>query len=592
MPQPESVSADRLQDLQAVLGKLEGFLGTNGHEQALREVSVLKDKLMAGQVQVVVMGEFKRGKSTLINALVGRPILPMGVVPLTSVVTVVRRSAQENAAVAYLDGRTEEVDVAHIRDFVAEEHNPKNHKKVEHVAVGLPTALLRDGVLLVDTPGVGSVYRHNTEVAQRYLPNADAVILVLTVDPPISQSEVEFLHSVRRWAKKLYIVLNKTDYLGGADLEKSVAFTRQVVRDALEAPEARIHALSAKRALESRLAAQPASGTGDGFDELASALDRLALHEREEVIFASIVARCTNLLRTVDLGFELESKALTAATGDLEARVADLSRGLEAIKRKQYEADRLFSAELKDHVAAMEGALYDYVKKEQQKISDALEKVYEELRREPAAAVREKLNRAFREAVEESYSRYLAREEPSWAAAFQAMTDRYLEGTLSLANQALKDAAEVFGAEPRALVKPSIPIATPAVWFVVDEVSIWTFDFLSLPSLRLFKPFFWKAMKAKVREAMDINAGRMRYDYSRRIEQVGEIARRNIQVFFQSAIEDVQKAVSAAAMRKTESEEGLLQKISRVEGSRRSLGPILADLKKVRSLLKVGASPR
>ncbi len=447
--------------------------------------------------------------------------------------------------------------------------------------MGLPTPLLREGVLLVDTPGVGSVYRHNTEVAQRYLPNADAVILVLTVDPPISQSEVEFLHSVRRWAKKLYVVLNKTDYLAGADLEKAVAFTRQVVRDALEAPEARIHALSAKRALESRLADQP--DTGHGFEELASALDRLVLHEREEVVFASIRARCENLLRSVDLGLELEFKALTTAAGDLEARVAGLSRSLENIKRKQYEADRLFSAELKDHVAEMEESLYGYAKKEQQRISVTLEKVYEGLRREPAAVVREKLNRAFMEAVEESYSRYLAREEPSWAAAFRAMTDRYLEGTLSLADQALKDAAGVFGAEPRSLGKPSIAVSAPTVWFVVDEVSIWTFDFLSLPSLRMFKPFFWKAMKAKVREAMDINAGRMRYDYSRRIEAAGENVRLSIQTVFQSAVEDVQKAVAASSLRKTESEEGLRQMISRVGEKRRGLGQVLSDLEKTAS---------
>jgi predicted GTPase len=568
----------RLSDIQAVLERSQGLLLGDGHEQALREVSALKDRLAAGQVQVLVMGEFKRGKSTLINALVGRPLLPMGAVPLTSIVTVVRRAERESATVAYLDGRREAIPVECVRDFVAEEQNPKNRKKVDHVAVGLPSSFLREGMLLVDTPGVGSVYRHNTEVAQRYLPNADAVILVLTADPPISQSEVEFLHSVRRWAKKLYVVLNKTDYLSGADLEKAVTFTRQVVRDALESPQARIHALSAKRALESRLKAQSDAGTGSDFEELASALDRLAFDEREGVVFASILSRCAELLRAVDLGFELELKALTTVAGDLEARIAGLNRSLESIKRKQYEADKLFSAELKDHVAAMEEALYEYAKKEQQRITEGLAKLYEGLHREPAAVVREKLNRAFMEAVEESYSRYLTREEPSWAVSFQAMTDRYLGDTLALANQALKDAAGVFGVEPRTLGKPAVSVKAPAVWFVLEEVSIWAFDFLSLPTLRLFKPFFWKAMRGKVHEAMDINAGRMRYDYSRRIEQAAEGVRRSIQVFFQSAIEDVQKAAAAVAIRKIESEESLRKRIARLNEQRLGIRGILEGM--------------
>jgi len=579
LPQPQSGAAGRLQGLESVLDRLEDFLRSDGHEQALREVLVIKEKLGAGQIQVVVMGEFKRGKSTLINALAGRPVLPMGVVPLTSVVTVVHRSEREAAVVEYLDGRRQDIPHERVRDFVTEEFNPRNEKKVDRVSVGLSSPLLREGVLMVDTPGVGSVYRHNTEVTQRYLPQADAVILVLSSDPPISQSEVEFLHSVRRWARKLFVVLNKTDYLAAADLERAVSFTEKVVREALGDAQARVYPVSAKSALEARSSGKPDLSAG-GIGPLTSSLERLGIEEKEEVLFTSSRRRCADLIRALSLGLELELKALTAASGELDARIAALSRSLETIKRKQYEADKLFSAEVKDHVAGMEESLYDYARKEEKNVSLALERLYPSLRGLPASEFREKLNKAFLGAVEQSYAGYLEREEASWATSFHSMAERYLESTLALANQALKDAAETFGVEPRSLGHPSMSVPPPSLWFVLEEVSIWSYGFLSLPTLRLFKSFFWKAMKAKVREAMDINAGRIRYDYSRRIEDAADVVRGSIQAFFQSAIEDVQKAVAASAARKTSSEQSIKQRVSLLGQKREAISGYLAEIER------------
>ncbi len=573
----ERGAASRLRD---VLDRLEGFLRSEGHGQALDEVLGIKEKLGAGQIQVVVMGEFKRGKSTLINALAGRPVLPMGVVPLTSVVTVVHRSERETAVVEYLDGRRQDVPHERVQDFVTEELNPRNERKVDRVSVGLNSPLLREGVLLVDTPGVGSVYRHNTEVTQRYLPQADAVVLVLSSDPPISQSEVEFLHSVRRWARKLFVVLNKADYLDAADLQRAVSFTEKVVREALGDARARVHPISAKTALKARTSAKPDLHAG-GIEPLTSSLERLGIEEKEEVLFTSSRRRCADLIRALGLGLELEIKALTEASGESDARIAVLSRSLETIKRRQYEADKLFSAEVKDHVAGMEESLYDYAGKEQKRIFIVLEKLYPSLSPLPSSDFRDKLNRAFLGAVEESYSGYLEREEASWAAAFQSMAERYLESTLALANQALKDAAETFGVEPRSLGKPAISVSPPSLWFVLEEVSIWSYGFLSLPTLRLFKPFFWKAMKGKVREAMDINAGRLRYDYSRRIEKAADSVRGSIQAFFQSAIEDVQKAVAASAARKTSSEQSIKQRVSLLGQKREAISGCLAEIERL-----------
>ena len=268
----EAGASKAKQPLLNALQGLSALMHEAGDVQGADQALELARKLSEDRFQVVVMGEFKRGKSSLINALLGQPLLPVAAVPLTSVVTVVRQGAATRAFVEFQGGHRRETAVGSIVEFVSEERNPKNEKRVERVVVETSADFLADGTILVDTPGAGSVYRHNTEVAQKYMPEADAVILVLSVDPPISQTEVEFLHSVRRWVKKLFIVQNKIDYLEPADLKASLAFTGKVLAEALGQSEATLIPISAKQALQARQNGDPALLSASGLEQLENRL--------------------------------------------------------------------------------------------------------------------------------------------------------------------------------------------------------------------------------------------------------------------------------------------------------------------------------
>ncbi|HTT13923.1 MAG TPA: dynamin family protein [Burkholderiaceae bacterium] len=130
----------------------------------------LKARLAEGVFNLVVAGEFNRGKSSVINALLGAAVLPVGVVPLTSVVTVVRQGERPRATVCFAGGATREIGIESIAEFITEKGNPRNAKGVDQVVVAYPSAWLRDGVRLIDTPGIGSIHRHNTDAALRFLP--------------------------------------------------------------------------------------------------------------------------------------------------------------------------------------------------------------------------------------------------------------------------------------------------------------------------------------------------------------------------------------------------------------------------------------
>jgi len=129
--------------------------------------------------------------------LLGEDLLPTAVVPLTSIATRIFYGPRVAACVRFLDGRTQEIPVGDLYLYTTEKGNPRNVKGVALAEVEFPGEALRDGTMLTDTPGIGSVFEHNTKAAVEYIPQADAAIFLVNADPPISEAERDFLTSVR-----------------------------------------------------------------------------------------------------------------------------------------------------------------------------------------------------------------------------------------------------------------------------------------------------------------------------------------------------------------------------------------------------------
>jgi len=126
----------------------------------------LATRVSEGRFYLACIGQFKRGKSTLINALIGEPVLPVGFIPVTAVPTVIRYGAHKKARVQFGDGSWKEIEASELEQYVSEEYNPENKKGVEGSELFVPSALLSTGMCLVDTPGLGSVWTGNTAVTQ------------------------------------------------------------------------------------------------------------------------------------------------------------------------------------------------------------------------------------------------------------------------------------------------------------------------------------------------------------------------------------------------------------------------------------------
>lgn len=315
-----ALSYTQIQETASTLLEIEGAAAPGHLEAAVREIP---ERLRRGRLTLAVLGQFKRGKSTLVNALLGAPVMPTSVLPLTSVVTFVRYGGKPRVVVRFQDGHEEARPPEDLAAFATEEQNPRNQRGVSWVRVEWPSPFLRRNLRMVDTPGVGSVYNHNTATSEAFLGHMDAAIFVLGVDPVLTETEIEWLRRVKDRAERFFFVLNKTDQLSPAEVEKVLAFTQAQLRS-VWGREGRIYPLSARRALE-----DPQDPPFRLFrEDLEAFLDR----EGSSVLLASLERKLRRGIRSLLMALALEREAARRPAEEMARRLQELREEEERLE--------------------------------------------------------------------------------------------------------------------------------------------------------------------------------------------------------------------------------------------------------------------
>ena len=265
--------ASLLLELAEVAAKL-------GSDHVSSEATELAARLSEGRFFVACVGQFKRGKSTLIGALIGESVLPTGFVPVTAVPTVIRYGSAKRARIRATDGRWLEIALSELELYVSEEHNPENVKGVVGAEVFVPSPLLATGMCLVDTPGLGSVFSGNTATTQAFIPHIDAALVVTGSDPPLAGEELALAESVTKHVSHLIVVLNKADKASDAERAAAVAFTQRLLQKRLDRPSELVFEVSAVERLEKR-------GPERDWSKLVQTLEELVQNSGRELIQAA-----------------------------------------------------------------------------------------------------------------------------------------------------------------------------------------------------------------------------------------------------------------------------------------------------------------
>lgn len=504
---------------------------------ALRELAVIADRhgatavaafaraaaerVAEGRFFLACVGQFKRGKSTLINALVARTearaILPAGVAPVTSVPTVLRHGAEFAARVRFTSGEWLAIDPSTLSAYVSEDENPGNRKSVAGVEVFAPSPLLASGMNLVDTPGIGSVFAANTAATIDFLPHIDAALVVLGADPPISGEERALVAELAPRVSRMVFVLNKSDRVSAADSSDARYFTRRVLAETLGHSRFEIFCVSALEQLES------ADRDARDWPALTAALRDIHTRSGRAILAASnrraTATAATRLLAALDN----ERRALTEPLADSEARIASLNVALAAAGAHLADLGALLSVQERRITADFAQRRADFLAAARRACRDELRERaarYRASRNGPA--LRRALSRIAQNIVRAELTPFLARESAHAESAFAAANARFAElGNEFLQRLAQASATTLDTLSADELAPPSLSAPSEYRFNFIERVAAPASPFrlaadLALGALAIRGPII-RSSEEYLDQLLDTNSARIQNDLARRV---------------------------------------------------------------------------
>ncbi|MGH7780770.1 MAG: dynamin family protein [Candidatus Binataceae bacterium] len=266
-------------------------------EESVHGYQLLLACLAEDHFNLAIVGQFSRGKSTLMNAILGVDRLPTGLLPHTSVVTTVAYGDRECVQIRCEDWSvSEEVALDALANYVTESGNPGNRRHVISAEIRLPVEILRRGLYFIDTPGVGAIAT-NTETTRRFLPEIDSAIFVTGFDSPLGDAEIEFLAEIHQTIGKVFLVINKQDLLSPHERDEVLQYVRERLAGEIGDGGYELFAVSAREALRGKLENDADAIQRSGLPQLEGALLRFLGNEKANQLCTRTLDRLIHLLQ-------------------------------------------------------------------------------------------------------------------------------------------------------------------------------------------------------------------------------------------------------------------------------------------------------
>lgn len=421
----------------------------NEFSQSLARLDSLSARLQEGRFHLAVLGQFKRGKSTLLNALLGGPILPISVIPLTAIPTFIKWGPQTAATVIFNRSKPAEKfhggEVSALADFlagfVAEERNPENKLDVSQVDVEYPSSILQEGVVLIDTPGIGSTFKHNTEATLNFLPQCDAALFIVSPDPPITEVEVEFLKEVQSKISCLFFVFNKADYLTDQELEQSISFLQGVLENKAGISNGLvIFRVSALKGLKAKLAGSNAEWEASGLDRIEKHMINFLAQNKKRALEEAIARKSQAVLQDSVMRLQLEIQSLKMPLERLEERMKLLNQRLDAARYQRVLEGDMLEGDKKRSIEQLEERADELRKKAYSQLSEIIHNFVLLKKQVDEKLIQEKLRKTIPVFFEHAFGEMSRAFEKEMINLLRGHQERIEE----LVQSIRKDAAEIF----------------------------------------------------------------------------------------------------------------------------------------------------
>ena len=399
---------------QGLLQRIDGLQAqTYLENMELEQLDELRQLVQDERFSVVVIGEFSRGKSTFINALLGAALIPMDVLPETAVIHALHYGEEPALTVVRRDGSTEKGKASseYLQQFVV---GNQDVDAVSYIKIAYPADFLAGNVLLVDTPGVSDMDEQRAEITYGFLPQADVVIVLLDATAPLKKTEKDFINQrvLPQGIRRVIFVANKADHIDPEEVPDNYAEILQKRLDKAfgESLEGELFLVSAKLALDSALQKNASLWEQSGMEVLTARLREIFAAERAGIRdsrlqwqYRRICGRIYRRLTSEKCLMGMKGSALEAARDSLGQLIA--SRG-EAPHIEEY------AAQTEQHILQM--------------TEKSLKFFYDKLHEEVVELVMEYGGQDFKMFVERRLQRNVQREIDNWIAMYSPRIEQLI----------------------------------------------------------------------------------------------------------------------------------------------------------------------
>ncbi len=482
---------------------------------------VVREQLISNHFNLVVLGQFKRGKTTLINSLVGNAILPSSVVPLTSIVTILKFGNEVRCTIFMSDNTEQNVRIEELCNYITESGNPKNARGVKCACIEYPIPLLEQGMQLVDTPGIGSTFLHNTETTYEFLDHLDAALFLMSADVPISQVEKELLETIKGTTQKIFFVLNKIDNLAPEEITEMSIYNKNVLQE-MGFTVQEIWPISARRALKAKTDNDENILLESGLLNLENAIGDFLSSEKGRIVLSTSISKLKRITLRMLTRISIETKTLTDSEEELEGKIDTFHKLHDNLKKDKEDITYLIKGEttkLNNRIGEMLKAFSD---SETARIRGCLQIFFENNQNTNPTVLREEMQKAIKAEIVKGFDVFKEDVEIVISDSIQETFNRFTKRSNDII-QEFKTGAEQLFKVPMQQSDLSVNLAEDKRFYymVQDGTSITEEDVKSI--LRTFMP---KSISRKMilKEMMDLiasevsrNSGRTRSSLATRI---------------------------------------------------------------------------
>jgi len=530
---------------EAELNRLAELATEFGADHIASTARSIAERISEGRFYVACIGQFKRGKSTLLNALIGHSVLPTAVVPVTALPTILRHGDHLSARIRLQNAAWTDIPVSNVEDYVSEVKNPENAKGVAGVEIFVPSPLLESGMCLVDTPGLGSVFAGNTAATQAFIPHIDAAIVVIGTDPPLSADELQLVETVSQEVHDLVFVLNKADRANADERIAALDFSRRVLETRLKRAVPAIFEVSALERLEQR-------GPERDWGKLLHAFEDLVQHSGRSLVRKATergIRRAANQLLAV---LKEERNALERPLAESEQRIATLRKTLGESEVRMQDLGVLLTAEQQRLSAILAQRREAFLKQAQIKAqSELTQRLSSVPNRRNGPAYRRSLNRLAQEIARAQLTPWLESEAAFASEEFRKTANRFVE----LANEFLHRLGEtdVPGLEelPEDLVSDQgLTVRSQFHFHVIERVAAPASPLLFIADLLLGFVGLRGVIVGDAREFLDqlfeVNSSRVQSDVDDRVRESRKRLEAEIKAVLREASATADRALTRA----------------------------------------------